>query len=253
MLQPAPFARIEILGVAVHLLTIAELHHYLLQVIQKGQKAAILNVNVHALNLAYSHEWLKSYFNQAEIVFCDGAGVMLAARWLGHHIPERITYADWMWQLAQWAELHQLSLYFLGGKPNIAEKAAQKIHQQFPKLLIAGTHHGYFQKHGQENEAIIQQINQIRPHILVLGLGMPTQEQWLLHNWHKLQVNVALTGGAVFDYLSGELVRAPRWMTQNGLEWLGRLIIEPSRLWKRYILGNPLFLWRLWKQKRQKF
>lgn len=252
MPNSASFACVEILGVSVHLLTISELHHYFLGVVREGQKAVILNVNVHALNLAYSHDWLQTYFNQAEIVFCDGVGVVLAARWLGHRIPERITYADWMWQLAQFAEHHQLSLYFLGGKPNVAQKAAEKIQQRFPNIQIAGTHHGYFDKQGAENEAIIQQINALRPHILVLGLGMPVQEQWLRDNWSNLQANIALTGGAVFDYLSGQLVRAPRWMTQNGLEWLGRLIIEPNRLWKRYIIGNPLFLWRLWKQKKQK-
>jgi N-acetylglucosaminyldiphosphoundecaprenol N-acetyl-beta-D-mannosaminyltransferase len=78
---------------------------------------------------------------------------------------------------------------------------------------------------------------------------MPLQERWLMENWDHIDANVALTGGAVFDYVSGELQRAPRWMTDNGLEWLGRLLIEPRRLWKRYLIGNPLFIWRVLKQR----
>ena len=96
-----------------------------------------------------------------------------------------------------------------------------------------------------ENKLIIEQINEFHPQILVLGLGMPLQEKWILENINSLDVKIAFPAGALFDYLSGELPRAPRWMTDNGLEWLGRLLVEPSRLWKRYILGNPLFFLRL--------
>ncbi|MEZ4642784.1 MAG: WecB/TagA/CpsF family glycosyltransferase [Chloroflexota bacterium] len=78
---------------------------------------------------------------------------------------------------------------------------------------------------------------------------MPVQEKWLLENRENLNVNVIMTGGAVFDYVSGELQRAPKWMTDNGLEWLGRLLIEPRRLWRRYLVGNPVFLWRVLKQR----
>lgn len=92
---------------------------------------------------------------------------------------------------------------------------------------------------------VIEKINKVRPNILLVGFGMPVQEYWLQENWEKIDTNIALTGGAVFDYLSGELRRAPRWMTDHGLEWLGRLIIEPRRLWKRYIIGLPLFFLRV--------
>jgi N-acetylglucosaminyldiphosphoundecaprenol N-acetyl-beta-D-mannosaminyltransferase len=78
-------------------------------------------------------------------------------------------------------------------------------------------------------------------------MGMPIQELWLEENWDRVNANIALTGGAVFDYISGDLKRAPHWMTDHGLEWLGRLIIEPRRLWKRYMIGNPLFLWRVFR------
>lgn len=142
-------------------------------------------------------------------------------------------------------------MFFLGSKPGIAEKAAQRLQERHPNLVIAGTHHGYFDKTpgSLENEAIIQQINAARPNILIVAFGMPLQEKWLMENWERIDANIALTGGAVFDYISGELARAPRWMTDNGLEWLGRLLIEPGRLWKRYVIGNPLFLWRILLQR----
>jgi N-acetylglucosaminyldiphosphoundecaprenol N-acetyl-beta-D-mannosaminyltransferase len=121
--------------------------------------------------------------------------------------------------------------------------------RNIPGLEIAGIQHGYFDKTAgsSENEAVVALINQVKPDILVIGFGMPLQERWLLENWDRLDAKVAIPIGAGFDYLAGVTPRAPRWMTDHGLEWLGRLIIEPRRLWKRYIIGNPLFFYRLVK------
>jgi len=118
-------------------------------------------------------------------------------------------------------------------------------------LRIVGTYHGYFDKTpgSPGNEAVIQAINAVKPNILIVGFGMPLQERWLMENWDRVEASVALTGGAVFDYVSGDLRRPPCWMTSHGLEWLGRLLIEPRRLWQRYLIGNPLFLWRVLKQR----
>lgn len=185
--------------------------------------------------------------NQSEIDFCDGSGVILAARLLGFRIPERITYADWMWRLADYASQNQFSLFFVGGKAGVADKAAEVLRSRFPDLRIVGTQQGYFHKAAgdPENESVLEQINLTKPNIVVVGFGMPLQEKWLAENWARIDANIALTGGAVFDYVSGDLHRAPAWMTRYGLEWLGRLIIEPRRLWRRYLIGNPLFLWRV--------
>jgi N-acetylglucosaminyldiphosphoundecaprenol N-acetyl-beta-D-mannosaminyltransferase len=100
-----------------------------------------------------------------------------------------------------------------------------------------------------ENEAVLQEINASSPDILLIGLGMPLQEYWLMENRHDLNAGVVLTGGAVFDYVSGRLRRGPRLLTESGFEWLARLLIEPRRLWRRYIVGNPLFLLRVLKQR----
>lgn len=242
---------INILGVPVHPLTVDELHEQIGAIIDRGERAQVLNVNVHCLNLAHEHPWLHETLNRAEIVFCDGAGVILGARILGHYIPERITYADWMWQLAQFADKRGDTLYFLGARPGVAHAAAERLQQQFPDLKIVGVQDGFFNKTPghPENETVVRCINQARPNILVLGMGMPLQEQWLRDNWERLDVNIALTGGAAFDFVSGELKRAPDWMNNRGLEWLGRLMIEPKRLWRRYVVGNPLFLLRVLRER----
>lgn len=242
---------INILGVQVHPLTVDQLHEELAQLIETDAHAEVLHVNVHGMNLSADNPWLRDYLNQAEIVFCDGAGIILGARILGQHIPERITYADWMWQLAEFAAARGYSFYFLGAKPGIAQTAADRMIAHFPELKIAGVRDGYFNKDNghPDNEAVLADINAARPNILVVGMGMPMQERWLLDNWSRIDANIALTGGAVFDYISGDLKRAPTWMTDNGLEWLGRLLIEPRRLWQRYIVGNPVFLARVIRER----
>jgi N-acetylglucosaminyldiphosphoundecaprenol N-acetyl-beta-D-mannosaminyltransferase len=243
--------KIDVLGVGVDPLTVEELHEEISRFVENGEHALVLHANVHGLNLAYRNGRLRGLFNRAPIVFCDGSGVMLGARILGRRIPERITYADWTWKLAAFAEERGFSLFFLGARPGVAEKAARRLEYRFPKLRIAGAEHGYFERTlgSPENEAIIKKINAARPDVLLVGFGMPVQEFWLAENWEKVDANVALTGGAVFDYVSGELRRGPRFLTDRGLESVARLMVEPRRLWRRYVIGNPLFLLRVLKQR----
>ena len=246
-----PREKIEVLGIKVDCLSVDELHREILRFIKGGGHHLVTNVNVNALNLTYKNGWMAQFLNSASINFCDGAGVILGARILGHRIPCRITYADWMWQLAEFAEMHDLSFFFLGGRPCIAEKAANRLREKHPGLRILATEHGYFQKTSgsQENAKVIDRINQTGADILVVAFGMPAQELWLHENWHRINSNVALTAGAAFDFISGETPRGPRWMTANGLEWLARLLLEPRRLWGRYLLGNPIFVVRILSQK----
>ncbi len=244
--------RVNVLGVGVDPLTVEELHEEIGYFVRRKDHALVLNANVHCLNLAYGDPGLRGLLNGAEVVFCDGSGVMLAARLQGRRIPERITYADWMWRLAAFAADEGFSLYFLGARPGIARQAAEHLEKRHPDLKIAGVRHGYFDRTlgGRENEAVIKEINAAAPDILVLGLGMPLQERWLMENWDQIEARVVLTGGAVFDYVSGGLRRGPEILTNNGFEWLARLLIEPKRLWRRYVLGNPLFLLRVLRQRQ---
>ena len=239
------------LGVGVDPLTVEELQAEIGHLVRGSRRALVLNVNAHCLNLCYEDAALRAFFNGAEVVFCDGAGVMLAARVLGGRVPERITYADWAWHLAAFAAAEGFSLYFLGGRPGVARAAAQKLNERHPDLEIDGVRHGYFDHAAgsPENEAVVEEINAAAPDILLVGLGMPLQERWLMENGGRIDAGAILTGGAVFDYVSGRLNRGPRLLTTSGFEWLARLIAEPRRLWRRYLLGNPLFLFRVLRQR----
>jgi N-acetylglucosaminyldiphosphoundecaprenol N-acetyl-beta-D-mannosaminyltransferase len=237
--------RVNVLGVGVDPLTVEELHAEIGRLVRRREPGLVLNVNAHGLNLCYEDPRLRDFLNGADVVFCDGAGVMLAARILGRRIPARITYADWVWQLAAFVESEGFSLYFLGARPGVAQAAASRLKESYPGLEIVGVHHGYFDR----SEAVVEEINAAAPDILLVGLGMPLQEYWLMENWHKLDVGVALTGGGVFDYVSGRLRRGPRLLTGSGLEWLARLLVEPRRLWRRYLVGNPLYLLRVVRQR----
>jgi N-acetylglucosaminyldiphosphoundecaprenol N-acetyl-beta-D-mannosaminyltransferase len=244
-----PAGRVDVLGVGVDPLTVEELHAEIGCLVRSGERGGlVLNVNAHCLNLCYEDPKLRDFLNGAEVVFCDGAGVTLAARILGRRIPERITYANWAWRMAAFAATQGFSLYFLGARPGVAQEAARRLKERYPNLKIVGVRHGYFE-HSAENEAIVQEINAAAPNILLVGLGMPLQERWLMENRRNLDVGVALTGGAIFDYVSGTLSRGPRFLTENGFEWLARLLAEPRRLWRRYLLGNPLFLLRVFRQR----
>ena len=244
-------ARVQLLGVPVDPVTVDELHDHLLRFVREKARATVLHANVHAINLAQRHPAFARSLRAADLVFCDGSGVMFGARLLRQHIPGRITYAEWLWELAALCERERLSLYLLGSRPGVADAAARRLCERFPGLRIAGAHHGYFDKDAASDgsTAIIASLNAAQPDILIVGFGMPNQELWVADHRHRIDASVVLTAGAAFDYVSGQLRRPPRWMTTHGLEWLGRLILEPRRLASRYLLGNPLFLWRVLRER----
>jgi N-acetylglucosaminyldiphosphoundecaprenol N-acetyl-beta-D-mannosaminyltransferase len=243
--------QIEILGVKISLIGPDDLLAYFGQVCAGAEKTVVLNVNANCLNLACEEPWLRRYLNQADVVFVDGYGVTLAAWLLGMPLPTRITYADWMDDLARYCAEHELSLYFLGAKEGIAREAADRLSARHPGLRIVGTHHGYFdmRRETDANKRVVREINAVLPDILIVGFGMPLQERWLMENWGAIEARVGLTGGGVFDNLSGRLKRPPRFLTDHGFEWLGRLVVEPRRLWRRYLLGNPRFVIRVLRQR----
>ncbi|MFZ5822128.1 MAG: WecB/TagA/CpsF family glycosyltransferase [Chloroflexota bacterium] len=238
---------VNLLGVQIDSITLSDLLEYIDILANSNSKSIIANSNIHALNIAYTDRLFRSYIQRSAINFCDGAGVAIGAKLIKKKIVEKITYADFMWQLASFASEKSLSMFFVGALPGVAEMARQKIIKKVPALKIVGTHHGFFSKKPghPENQDVIAQINSAKPDLLIVGMGMPLQEYWIMENFDDLDVKIIFNGGAVFDYVSGELRRPPSWMTNHGMEWLGRLIIEPGRLWKRYLIGNPLFFWRV--------
>jgi N-acetylglucosaminyldiphosphoundecaprenol N-acetyl-beta-D-mannosaminyltransferase len=241
------FVKTSILGVRVDQISEDELIQFVLEMVRSKGKVVISYVNVHAINIAYKMKLFGDYINHSQVVFCDGYGIKWVAKIINRKKLHRISPPDWFDHLAGECAENGISMFFLGTRKNIIERAVELILEKYPRLNIAGLHHGFFDKEmtSSENQAVLAMINSVQPDILVVGFGMPTQEKWILENWVNLKVRVALPVGAMFDYMAGEVQRAPRWMTNNGLEWLGRLMIEPGRLWKRYIIGNPLFLWRI--------
>ena len=238
-----------ILGVPVHRVGSEQILTFIRQVVVHNEKAIILNVNAHCVNLALKHAWLNELLGEAQMVHCDGDGVRLGLRILGEDPPPKVSYNVWYWEVCRFCQLHGLSMYLLGARPGVAAEAGRLTEARFPGVRIAGTHHGYFDKAGSENLRVVQGINAARPDILLTCFGMPEQERWIRDNWTKLQVHVFLSGGAALDYAAGRIAIAPSWMVRAHLEWLFRLVREPRRLGRRYVVGNPLFLGRVLLQR----
>ena len=235
-----------LLGVRIDAISLDELLYQITSCINGGDKQIFSYANIHALNIAYSTGWFKDFLLQSRLTFCDGVGLQFSAALTGQRLHDRFTPPDFVGCICDVAVQRGWRIYFLGAKQGVARRAADKMMAMYAGLQIE-SHHGYFNMltGGDQNTAVVQKINQFQPDILVVGFGMPLQERWILDNLDSLDVKVLFPAGAMFDYLSGSLPRAPRWMTDRGLEWLGRLIVEPRRLWKRYLLGNPLFFLRL--------
>lgn len=211
--------------------------------------------NINAINLAQEDQSLRDFLNRAHVVYCDGEGVRLGARLLGFHLPPRIVLTYFIWELCRDAEARGYKLFFLGSESDKVNEAVRRIRDRFPLIRIVGCHHGFFPKTGEESDRVVEIIRAARPDILFVGFGMPLQENWIAANLHRLEVKAILPCGSMIDYAAGQKSLAPAWMSDHGLEWLYRLGQEPGRLWKRYLIGNPLFLlrvlWQSWMREKR--
>ena len=217
-----------------------------------GGRKRVMYANAHVLNQSVEVPALRRILGEADLVYCDGYGVRVAARALGVEEPHRMTGADWVWGLASICEADGISLYLLGSEPGAAREAARRLRRWHPDLDVVGAHHGYFEADTPHNERVLEDINACRPNILLVGMGSPKQELWVDRYADRLDVDILWTVGALFDYVSGRVPRAPRWVADNGLEWIFRLGIEPQRMWRRYLLGNPVFLSRVVADTRRR-
>lgn len=216
-------------------------------------QSVIFYINVHGTNLAYRNKPYKHVLQQGDIVFCDGAGVMLAAFLLGEDVPVRLTVMDWLFEMLEAFAEENLRVLFLAGEPGVGERALRVFDQRIPSHTVVGMHHGYILDDPDLEKAAIAYINELRPDILFLGMGMPLQELWIDRHRHELNVRVICCIGAALDYIGGKIPRCPAWMGKIGFEWLFRLWSEPRRLFHRYVVGNPWFISRiLYAVMRQK-
>ena len=217
----------------------------------ESRSRRVMYVNAHVVNRSVTTPGLGDALRRADLVYCDGYGVRLAARAMHRDIPHRMTGADWIWVLAAVCELAGQSIYLLGSEPPKAHEAAARLRRSYPDFDVVGSHHGYFELDSPHCDRVIEDIVAHHPHIVLVGMGTPKQELWADRYADELGGAVVWTVGALFDYVSGHMPRAPRWLADNGLEWIFRLAIEPRRMWRRYLIGNPVFLSRVLAESKQ--
>lgn len=215
--------------------------------IRKKRPTTLGYVNVHVLNQAAKYPDLKVFLEGLDLCYCDGRGVQLAARLQGERLPERLTGADWIHSLCLEAREHSWRLGWIGGEYGISAEAARRLERQYPGLEIIVTDHGF--RSVSEKRQCIQRINEARPDILLVGMGTPIQEYWVQQHREALDVPVVWCLGATADLVSGKTPRGPSWLVAHH-EWAARLLVEPRRLARRYIIGNPMFFLRLMRQRR---
>jgi N-acetylglucosaminyldiphosphoundecaprenol N-acetyl-beta-D-mannosaminyltransferase len=240
-----PVPPVELMDIPVHPAGSSQILDYMRGVIVQQRQAVILHINVYGANLAARHPWLKKFFSEAQLVFCDGDGIRWGLRILGLRPPPKVTYNVWADQLAAWCAEHDFSLYLLGARPGVAQRAAINLKARHPALRIAGTHHGYFQKDGPETDSVINEINDASPDVVLVCMGMPVQERWIRANSSRLAAHVLLSAGAALDYVAGIIPVTPAWIARLQMEWVYRFLREPIRLFMRYIVGNPRFVARV--------
>ena len=240
---------VNVLGINIDLIDSSQLINEITNVPQKSFKI-IGNANVKCMNLSVTSETYRQFLYSCDIIFFDGMGVLLGAWILGYKVKfkNRMTCPDFLDRMLTELVQKELSIYFLASTPKVIDKLNKKIAEKHPNLRFKA-HHGYFDKEGKENDDVIVGINQFRPDVLYIGFGMPLQEKWLSNNLNSLNCKVLLPLGACLDFYVGELYRGPKFLTDFGFEWLIRLVTEPKRLWRRYLIGNPQFIWRVLLQK----
>jgi N-acetylglucosaminyldiphosphoundecaprenol N-acetyl-beta-D-mannosaminyltransferase len=236
-----PAEIVEVMGLRLHNLDRHVIASRVVEAAVKKQKMLVVNANAHLVVLSQKLLWMRTLFSQADIAFCDGAGVQLAARLLTGRAVHRTTPPEWIGETLQILGA-EASIFWLGGRPGIVEQAARHYEVLYG-VRTAGTQHGFFDMSANSagTRALVERINAAAPSILLVNMGMPRQERWLWDNWHQLQPGVAITGGALVDHAAGLVRRPPRWIANLGIEWLVRLAREPRRLWRRYLLGLPVF------------
>jgi len=217
----------------------------IIQHAQKKHSANFAFVNADCLNKVWNQEWYRKVLLRMEEVYADGIGVKLAAKMKGIQISENVNGTDLFPLLCQKAAKNGLKIFLLGSRADVVEQCAKNMQKRFPELVIAGTQHGYF--HEWESEQVINNINNSAADIVVVALGAPLQEFWADHYKKELLAPVCIGVGGCFDFYSGRIPRAPLWLRAHSMEWVWRLMQEPKRMWQRYIIGNPLFLYRAWK------
>ena len=173
----------------------------------------------------------------------------LAGRLLDQHVRENVNGTDLFPRLLERLENTGRRLYLLGARPGVPEAVQEHIARHHPGVQVCGVQHGYFTE--DQEPAVVDAIREARADVLLVAFGAPRQDLWIARHLDRLGVKVAMGVGGLLDFYSGRISRAPEWMREIGLEWLYRFLMEPRRMWKRYFVGNAVFLGRVLREKRR--
>lgn len=241
--------RIDVRGVGFDNVTLAEAAQFLRHGAAAGRCGmAVFTPNSEIVQMCIEDGSLRDVINSASLVIPDGIGVVKAARILGTPLKGKVAGVDLGREVLAFAAEDGLPVYFLGGKPGVAEAAAQKMTEAYPGLVVCGMRDGYFQKTGPENDAAVAQVNESGAKILFVCLGAPAQEKWICENLSRLpDVQILLGLGGSLDVYAGTVKRAPKIFIRLGLEWFYRLLKEPWRIGR--MMRLPQFYFGTWRYK----
>jgi N-acetylglucosaminyldiphosphoundecaprenol N-acetyl-beta-D-mannosaminyltransferase len=246
--------RIDILGVAIDRVTMAEALERIDRMVRAGVSHVVLTPNVDHIMLVQRDQKFRELYRRGDLVLADGTPVVWASRYLRNPLPERVPGSDLTPILAAHAAERGHSVYFMGGQPGAAESTARILSERHPKLRVAG--HACppvgFDRDPFADSAMVDEIRAAAPDILFVALGAPKQEFWIDRHHEALGVPVSIGIGASLDFVAGIVPRAPRWTHGIGAEWLWRLLKEPRRLWRRYLVDDLPFVGLVLRQRRRR-
>ncbi len=203
----------------------------------------VIVANSYSLVLANKNPEFAKVCNSADVVFADGKPIVWVSFLLGDRIPKRITGADFMWEFSAVCAQEKFNVFLLGSEEPYLSQLKANLEESFPGLDIVGTYSPPFGLWDEEeNIKIVSLVNKSKADIVWVGISTPKQDLWIAEHKNELNTKVAIGVGAAFDFHSGRVKRAPRWMQKIGLEWLYRFKQDPKRLWKRYLIGNLQFI-----------
>lgn len=212
-----------------------------------GSPTFVAFANANCVNIAYTDAEYRRNLHNADYVFADGIGMRLAGRWLGQPLRDNVNGTDLFPLLCERLESTPHRLFLFGGRPGVADKVRQWIEARHPGIIVCGTCDGYVPS--GDSHKVTQEIRESRADLLLVAMGTPTQELWIAQNMRATNARVVMGVGGLFDFFGGRAQRAPVWIRKINMEWSYRLLQEPGRLWRRYLIGNPVFLYRVLRAK----
>lgn len=246
-----PVKSYNIVGVRVDDVTREETLELFEKFMTEPQLHQIVTPNIDHIIHAQSDEEFRNLVNNSALSIPDGKWLMRGSRLAGIFLREGVSGRELVDPFCKRAAQHGWSIYILASINDVAHVAGQKLQEKYPGLKVVGTRSPSMQfgKDEHETESILKELDELKPDILFLGMGAPKSEKWIYRHRDRLTSRVAIGVGYAFDVIAGRISEAPRWMTRTGMEWAYRLLVEPKRLWKRYLIRDPKFFALILRQR----